>query len=230
MFLPKLGFAEVKKAIIFSPLPEWNYFSQKFDFIDSVKWLNIFLKRVNKDVIFGGPLISSPTLALLIELLKEKGISEVLFVGWAGKSPYGSLEIGDLFIPEKAFSLEGTSKLYYKRKKVFKADRDFLLNLERFFKISNIPFKIGKILTVDAPHVVEKNLSDFKLLLNKAQAMDMETSALYAVSAYYNIKALSLLFITDEIGKTLSKRPESKLKTLREKLLLFFRHFIENVQ
>ncbi len=228
MFLPSIDLFEVKKAVIFCPLPEWNYFSKKFDILKSFNWLNISIKKVSKNAIFCGPLISSPTLALLIEFLKNKGIKEILLIGWAGKSPFALLEIGDLFIPEKAYSLEGTSKFYYKRKKVFKPEKKFLLNIENLLKTFNIPFKLGKILTSDAPQVVEKNLNDFKLLLNKVQAMDMETSALYALSSYYKIKALSLLFITDEIGKTLYKRPELKIKTLREKLLLFLRNFVEN--
>lgn len=228
MFLPLTDLFEVKKAVIFSPIPEWNYFSKRFDILKSLNWLNISLKRVNKNVLFCGPLISSPTLALLVEFFVGKGIEEILLIGWAGKSPFASLQIGDLFIPEKAYSLEGTSKFYYKRKKVFKPDEKFLLNIKNFFNTFNIPFEIGKVLTADAPQVIEKNLNSFKLLLHKVQAMDMETSALYALSSFYKIKALSLLFITDEIGKTYSIRPEIKLKALREKLLLFLRKFIEN--
>ncbi|MGC9141971.1 MAG: hypothetical protein ACP5IN_06450 [Caldimicrobium sp.] len=227
MFLPSINFSEVKRAVLFSPIPEWNYFSKGFPSLKITNWLNINFRELKKGILICGPLLSSPILAILMETLKEKGLKEILFIGWAGKNPYGDLEVGELFIPQKAYSLEGTSKFYYKKKKVFTPQKDFFFKIKKTLTNYEIPFKTGNILTVDVPHIVEKKLKEFKLFFKKAQAMDMETSALYAISFYYNIKALSLLFITDEIGKTFSFRPESKLKLLREKLLSFLRDFIE---
>lgn len=228
MFLPSVKFSEINKAVLFAPIPEWKYFSTKFQFLNSTTWLNINFIEVTKGVLFCGPFLSSPVVALLIEILQEKGLKEILFIGWAGKSPYGSLEVGDLFLPIKAYSLEGSSSFYFKKKKTFYPEKNYLFKIKKSFKKYKILFKSGNILTVDVPQIVEKKINDFKLLLNKVQAMDMETSALYAVSSYYGIKALSLLFITDEIGKTSTKRPETKLNLLRINLLNFLRDFIKN--
>lgn len=228
MFLPSVNLPTIKKVIIFSPLPEWRYFSAKFKEKKRFRWLNIDFKLVSSHGLICGPVLSSPILALLIEFLKEKGLKELLFLGWAGKSPYSSLEIGSLFLPERAQSLEGTSKFYFKRKRIFKPEKTFLQQMKDLFKKFKIPFEKGSILTVDAPKQVEENLNHFRLFLMRNQAMDMETSTLYALSYYYQIRALALHFITDEIGKTSFMRPESNIKILREKLITVLRTFIEN--
>lgn len=228
MFLPFIKIPSIKKAIIFATLPEWKYYSKKFEEAHNFSWLNINFKYLKENSLLAGPILSSPTLALLMEFLKEKGIERLIFFGWAGKSPFASLEIGDLFLSEKALSLEGTSKFYFKYKKIFIAHKEFFKKICHLLNEFNLFFRIGTILTVDAPQVVEKNLNDFKIQLMKAQAMDMETSTLYALAHYYGIKAVALHFITDELGKLTTFRPEKKLNQTRENLLLFFRKFLIN--
>ncbi len=228
MFLPPIKISFIRKAIIFAPLPEWKYYSKKFEEGQHFSWLNINFKFLRGNNLLVGPVLSSPALALLIEFLKEKGVEKLLFLGWAGKTPFASIVVGELLLSEKALSLEGTSKFYFKNKKIFSTDKKFFQKISNLLREFNIFFRIGTILTVDAPQVVEKNLNDFKLQLMKVQAMDMETSALYALSNFYKIKAVALHFITDELGKLSTLRPEKMLTQTRENLFFFFRNFLEN--
>ncbi len=228
MFLPRVKIPSVKRALIFSPLPEWRYYSKRFEEAKNFSWLNVNFKLLKGGGLLAGPVLSSPALALLMELLREKGVEEILFLGWAGKSPFASIEMGDLFIAERAISLEGTSKLYFKKKRVFTPEKDFFKELINRLRKDYLSFESGTILSVDAPWVVEQNLKDFKLPLMKAQAMDMETSALYALASYYGIKAMALHFITDELGKMTTLRPEKKLNPRREELLIFLRKYLLN--
>lgn len=228
MFLPRVKIPSVKRAVIFSPLPEWRYYSKRFEEAENLNWLNINFKLLKRGSLLAGPILSSPALALLVELLREKGVKEILFLGWAGKSPKASLEIGDLFIAKRAISLEGTSRFYFRKKKVFAAEKDFFRGITNQLREEHLGFISGTIVTVDAPQVVEGNLKEFKLTLMKAQALDMETSALYALAHYYKIKALALHFITDELGKLTTLRPEKKLTSLREALFNFFRKYLSN--
>lgn len=191
-------------------------------------WLNIHFAITNEKSIIAGPIISAPHLALVIEYLIPKGLKKVLSLGWCGKNPNSSIELGALFIPTKAYSLEGTSKFYFKQKKIFSIDKFFLGQIEEFLSKFGISFYEGSILSVDVPFQVEKRQKEFNFYLDKVLAMDMETSALYALSKYYGLKAGALLFVTDEIGKETIKRPESKMQSLRLKLFTFFKSFLEH--
>jgi len=228
VFLPPLPLLEVKRALLLATLPEFRFFSTKIQGIKSFKWLNLEIKLTPHEGLLAGPLFSSPFLALFLEVFRERGLKEVLFLGWGGLLEEKDLKIGELFIPEKALSLEGTGSLYFPKKRVFTPDKGFLNRIKKILKERGISFKTGNILSLDAPYLVEKYPERFKIYLKKVQAIDMETSALYALSQHYSLKALSLILLTDKVGETTTQRPEEKLKKLRENLLPVFRNFLEN--
>lgn len=227
MYLPLGKFGKVKKALIIFPLPEWHYFKNALSPQKFFSWLSINFALFKNDIYLIGPLFSAPQLALLMEYLISKGLKSLLAIGWAGKFPFGSLELGDLFLPYKAISLEGTSKFYFRRKKIFKINPSMFEELTASLQKNSIFFKKGIMLSVDAPIVVEKKLKEFSFYFKKASAMDMETSVLFALSEYYKIKAGALHFITDSLGSTYRARPEEKLRKLRKTLIPFLKEYIE---
>lgn len=174
-----------------------------------------------------GPLFSAPQISFLLEILKEKGLQEILALGWAGKLPSSPLQLGDLFLPIRALSLEGTSRFYYKRKKIFSLNKNIRKRIQEGLLNFGLIYKSGDIVSVDVPWRVEKSLNMFNFYLSKGWALDMETSALYAVSRFLGLKAVMLTLITDEIGRSISKRPEDLLQDKREKLLYFMEDFLE---
>ncbi|MFN3504699.1 MAG: hypothetical protein ACK4Y7_00620 [Caldimicrobium sp.] len=230
MYLPSEKFGKIKKALIVLPLPEWHYFKEELSAKKVYRWLSINFALLKEEVFLIGPIFSAPQVGLLMEYLISKGLKSVLAVGWAGKSPFSDLELGDLFLPVKALSLEGTSKFYFKGRKIFKINPDLLEKLTFLLPKYSLSFKEGFILTVDAPFVVEKKLKEFSFYLKRASAMDMETSILYALSEYYKIQVGALHFITDKIGSNSRVRPEKKLKVVRKALIPFLKNYLENVE
>jgi purine-nucleoside phosphorylase len=60
----------------------------------------------------------------------------------------------------------------------------------------------------------------------KADVLDMEASALFALGEYYGIEVAGLIFITDKVGELSQSLPEN-LQSLRQRLLPLFRAFTE---
>lgn len=227
MYLPPNTLGLINRALIFFTLPEWNFFKKFFTILEKFKWLNINFFLTNKDCLLIGPVFSSPQLAIIMEPLISKGLKSAFALGWAGKSPYSKLELGTLFLPTKALSLEGTSFFYYNNRKFFTINESVLTKIKENLKKYSITYKEGSILSVDAPLVVERRVEEFNFYLKKVEAMDMETSALFAIGEYYNIEVGVVQFITDEIGKRGIRRPEEKMRELRAKILPLLINYVE---
>lgn len=226
MFLPEIHIKTGSRAIIFFTLPEWNY-AKKFIFMKKGKRFLNFEIRYNEKALILGPLIGAPLLSIVLEVLKSLGVKEIISIGWAGKIDF-KLNLGDLFLPEKAFTLEGVSRLYYPGKRVFYPDKAILEKFEEKLKEREIIFKKGSIVSVDAPFVFERNSKYLDSWKNKAEALDMETSALFSVGKSLQMKVMALHFIVDEVGKFFSKRPEKEIKVKREKIFEVLKDFIEH--
>lgn len=224
MFLPRLKIKTGKRAIIFFTLPELNYAK---DIITgkSVSFLNLQLKYNEKALILG-PVMGAPFLSIVLEILKSLEIEEIIGMGWAGKTSF-RLERGDLLLPVKAYAIEGVSKLYFPKKRLFYPDKDFLKKIEDEMIKRKIPFKKGNILSVDTPFIFERKKELLKKWESKVEALDMETSALFSVSKSLQIKVMALHFIIDEVGKFFEKRPENEIKAKRQRVLKILKDFLE---
>jgi purine-nucleoside phosphorylase len=215
MFLPwgffKSAFDNVDKAIICFPLPEF-YFLKKFLNPEKIlNWLNFKFFKMDKTLIIG-PVIGAPATALLIEILKDLKVKKILGIGWAG-SLRKEIKPGSLFFCEKAYSMEGTTEFYFKRKKVFFPSSELLKKFKKELK----NFIKGNLVSIDAPFVLERNQELQKNLEKKFHAVDMETSAFFGVSQYYGIQNFIIHFVTDNIGKSDSIKP--KKDTLQEDVM-----------
>ncbi|RKX59280.1 MAG: hypothetical protein DRP29_04940 [Thermodesulfobacteriota bacterium] len=224
MFYPPLKIQTGKRAIICFTLPEWNFLNKNLFFERGLTWLNIKIKY-NSDAIILGPLIGAPIVAMVLELLSNLGIKEILGIGWAGKINT-KLNLGDLLLPQKAYSLEGVSKLYFPSKKVFFPNEKLLNIIEKEMNKQFINYKKGNILSTDVPFKIEKNKGFLEKWKKKINAIDMETSALFSVGNALNLKVVNICFITDEIGKTTYRKPEEKIMEIRKKLLKLLEKFV----
>lgn len=224
MFLPKLKIKTGSRAVLFFTLPEWNYAKEKIFMKKSINFLNLQIKY-NERALILGPLIGAPFLSIILEILKFLGIKEIIGIGWAGKINF-RLNLGDLFLPIKAYSLEGVSKFYFPKKKVFFPDKNLLEKIENKIKERKLQIKKGNILSVDAPFVFEKEKEYIKKWEKRVEALDMETSAFFSVSESLQLKVIALHFIIDEVGKFFQKRPE-RLKIKRERIFELLKEFLE---
>lgn len=227
MFLPKFPITPIKRVILISPLPEWNFFSKQFSSKGTYRWLNFTVKRLNEETSLLGPLFGAPQLAFTLEVLLSHGLKEVLFIGWAGKTPYSPLSVGTLFLPIRSISLTGSTWFYYKHKKIFTLNQKIKKQIEEKLQKYSITYQSGVILSVDSPNKVESDLERYNFYLCEVDAVDMETSTLFALANYYNFWASALVMLTDEVGIRINKRPEHTLKELRIALLPLLEEFLK---
>lgn len=226
MFLPKINLKTGDRGVLFFTLPEWKLAKEKISLKKHFSWLNLTIKYDAKGFICG-PILGAPMIGLLFEIFQNWEIKELLTVGWAAKLGE-KLKLGEVFLPNKAYSLEGTSRLYWEKRKVFTPEFEFFTKIkENLVQIGLMPSS-GPIISTDAPFIFEKNTQFLNKWATKAYALDMETSAVFALGKYFNVKTQAILLITDEIGRTSFQRPENLLKPSREKILELIQRFLSH--
>lgn len=217
MFLPRLNLKTGSKGIIFFTLPEWNWAKSVFSFEKNFSFLNVKIKYDTRGLICG-PVLGAPMLGILMEVLKRLGISQLIGMGWVAKIGQ-KVRIEDLFIPCKAYSLEGTTKMCFRNKRVFFPEKELYQWLTNKLKDRKIDYKSGNILSIDAPFIFEKNEQIIKKWENKVDCVDMETSCFFSLGEFLNIRTVALHFITDEIGSFKHTRSEEKIRKYRQNLI-----------
>ncbi len=222
MYLPRLKEIKAKRAIIFLPEPELNYFKTHFRAEPITTFLGVKLYQKNNTLLCG-PLISAPLVGLFFHLLSELSLEEILFIGWAG-SLNKKLPPGSLFLPTKAYSFLGLTRFFFPRRKVFRPNLKFQGQLKGNLKKEGIPFWEGAILSTDYPFLEGKGKICF--LKNKASALDMETAGFFALGESYKIPTAGLIFITDRVGEKRTVLPQ-ELKGLRLKIQKILWNFVE---
>ncbi len=132
----------------------------------------------------------APQAADTIETLSALGVKKILSVGMFGAFDT-RFDVGDIIVPPKAFSEEGTSLHYYESIEYIKPDeniRDIALSLS---KGSSYP-----IVSTDA--VYRQTFYKEQLWREKgAVGVDMETSAIFSVSRFLKLKAAAMLISSD---------------------------------
>jgi purine-nucleoside phosphorylase len=160
-----------------------------------------------------GPFIGAPHAVLLLENLICQGISQVIFTGWCGSvSPNAS--VGDIIIPSKAYSDEGTSG-HYPLSEGMPSGPDTALAdlLADACQGQGLPVKRGAVWTTDAIYrETPEKIDHFRKM--GALAVDMEFSALLTVAAFRGIQLAAALIVSDEVWshtwKTGFKNPAFK--------------------
>lgn len=146
----------------------------------------------NYDVCFLHGGWGAPMAADTIETLCALGVNNVISVGMCGAFAQG-VDSGDVIIPFKAFSEEGTSLHYYEKADDFYPDT--LLHTKALECIPNA--KSLPIVTTDA--VYRQTFYKEDIWRNKgAVGIDMETSALFSVAKYLGMNAVSVLAVSDK--------------------------------
>jgi uridine phosphorylase len=148
-------------------------------------------------IAIAGPFVGAPVAVIGMEKLIVMGAKRIWFFGWCG-SIQPELTIGDVIIPEAAFSEEGTSDHYPITDPSPCSDPELCTELEQALKKLDVAFTRGKVWTTDAPYRESRK----KVLSYQNQgtlAVEMELSALMTVSAYRSISMAGLLVVSDEL-------------------------------
>lgn len=150
------------------------------------------------------------------ELINEYGVKNLIRVGSTG-SYQKEVKIRDIVIAMAASSTSGINNSRFINADYSPtANFELLMKAALFCKTNNIPIKAGNILSAD-----EFYEDDFDAYKKWAEygvlCVEMETAGLYTIAAKFNVKALSILTVSDSLvtkEKTTSKERESTFSTM----------------
>ena len=145
-----------------------------------------------------GPAVGAPQAVMILEKMIALGARRVVFLGWTGGlNP--ALSPGDLILPDKAISEEGTSR-HYSNEISSKPSNSLLRDIKSALKEKDLSFKQGPVWTTDAPY--RETIDKVKAFQSQGVlGVDMETSAIFTVSTFRGIEAAALLIVSDDLSK-----------------------------
>ncbi len=158
----------------------------------------------------------APAAGLLLETLIASGVKKVLMVGEAG-SISTDCKVGDVVIPTWGIREEGTSYHYLPPDVPVKPSERFLKTLRS--KLKDMQIIEGGVWTIDAS--LRETPDKVRLYAAKGvKAVEMECTALMAISSFRKIDFASVLVITDELssGGWLRDDKGEKVIDTKEKL------------
>jgi uridine phosphorylase len=145
-----------------------------------------------------GPMLGAAQTVLILEKLIALGVTSVIAVGWCG-SLQADVRIGDLVLAAGAVSEEGVSQHYPIPVENPGPAPELLPSLREALKRSGVAVHEGPVWSTDAPYretvgkVVEHREKG-------VLAVEMETSALFTVARYREIRLAVVLAVSDDLS------------------------------
>lgn len=155
-----------------------------------------------------GPMIGAPYAVMVMETLIAWGAKTFFFLGWCGAiSP--RVRTGDIVLPTGGMIDEGTS-LHYGMNggQIARPSASLVNKVSALVETLDIPWHSGTIWTTDAIYR-ETEAAVRHHQSRGILAVEMETSALFALAAFRQVDAVSLLVVSDELS-SLAWRPGFK--------------------
>jgi uridine phosphorylase len=139
--------------------------------------------------------IGAPAAAIMLEELIACGAKKIFEVGMAGGLQSG-LKPGDLIVVTEAIRDEGTSNHYFAPEVKLESSHKLRNLLIQELTKKRIKYSVGPVWTTDG--VYRETKSKFLKFRNQGVlAVNMETSALFAVAKYRNVEIASAQVISD---------------------------------
>lgn len=152
------------------------------------------------------------------ELINDYGVKNLIRVGSTG-SYQKDVKIRDIVIAMAASSTSGINNSRF-----INADYSPTANFELFMKAAlyakenNIPIKAGNVLSAD--EFYEDDYDSYKIWAEfGVLCVEMETAGLYTIAAKFNVRALSILTVSDSLvtkERTSADDRESTFNTMIE--------------
>ncbi len=219
---PQPGFRCGLRGLLVLTEPDFRFIRKGLPFEGSKR---LFLAEVcfGREGGFVGPALGAPQAVMLLENLVAAGAREILVFGWCGALGEDP-PLGAFFVPERALSAEGTSRHYLPGRRVFRPAFGLLHRLRRSLAESGLSFYTGTVVSTDAPYREDEVfLSRFR---EKAEAVDMETSALFSAAEFLGVKIAALHLVSDRLAPGGRETfPLSRWRTLRRRLFPILRDF-----
>jgi uridine phosphorylase len=145
-----------------------------------------------RDHFLAGPVLGAPMAVMALEILFGGGAGSLLFAGFAG-SLVSDLKPGDLFVPSRAISSEGTSAHY---PGALAPDPGLHGRLAATLRTQGAASG-GAVWSTDGPFRETREVRGaFKA--RGAVAVEMVTSALFAAASFRGVALAAALLVTDE--------------------------------
>ncbi|MDG5492188.1 purine-nucleoside phosphorylase [Psychroserpens sp. SPM9] len=152
------------------------------------------------------------------ELINDYGVKNLIRVGSAG-SYHKNIKLRDIVIAMSASSTSGiNNSRFINADYAPTANFDLFMKAATYAKENQIPIKAGNVLSSDEFYEDHydsyKKWAEFGVL-----CVEMETAGLYTIAAKHNVKALSILTISDSLvtkKTTSSSERESSFNTMIE--------------
>ncbi len=144
-----------------------------------------------------GPAIGAPMAALTLEKLIALGAKRVILFGWCGAISK-TLKVGDVLVPDKALSGEGTSK-YYPSEAAVGPDSNLSTRVSELFDDNGVSIHRGCVWSTDAVYREDRRMLKELCCEKRVVAVDMEFSALCAVAIFRKIEFTAVLIVSDEL-------------------------------
>ncbi len=173
----------------------------------------------------------APMAAVMMEELIALGFDNFIATGTVGHlAPLNNspLCLGDMILVDRALVHEGTSN-YYDNRGESVPDKQLQKTLENSLEEVGCIYYRRTVATTDAIYQETPSFIN-KLLVEGAQAIDMELSAMFSVANFYQKSAASLVYVSDvlsvqggwELGFTRAENQD-----VEEKILNVFLNLIE---
>ena len=161
-----------------------------------------------------GPLVGAPYAAIMLETLITVGIAKIVFWGWCG-AVSSKLKIGDIVVPNGAIIDEGTSRHYGADfDSVVQPSGEMTTKIKEALAQHRLGFHEGPVWTTDA--IFRETRAKVEQFQSRgALAVEMETSALFAVGKYRAVKVGALLTVSDELD-TFNWKPGFKNQRFKQ--------------
>lgn len=133
-----------------------------------------------------------------LEHLIATGTLEILILGFCGSlnPDFSALDVVSI---SKAYSEEGTSRHYFRGKRIFHSSGRLRQKIESRLKGRNLPFKRAVTISTDAPFRETKSWLEEKQKKG-IDVVDMEASAVFALGEYFDIPTAALMIVSDELA------------------------------
>jgi len=221
---PEPGFECAPRVLLALTTPDFEFLRAALSFAHRQ---SLFLSRVLFDErgALAGPALGAPQAVMLLENLAAAGGRRILVLGWAGALD-PELSPGGLLLPETAYSLEGTSRHYLPRRRIFRPSARLFREIRGLLEDRGLCPALGAVVSTDAPY--REDRAFLRRWSGRTRAVDMETSALLAAAEALGLELAVLLLISDALEPSGRKKAApGLLREVRRKLLPVLRTFLE---